>query len=110
MTQITKKADEYFVSQKCVAYAAKLEFQGRNNPHHYILLWLDSEYLEDLDEIDQIICAELPRTGQDDELRELVKKLKMNQHSRYCMRDGLCRFGYNADCSAAKGERDGEGE
>ena len=97
MTQITIKAEEYFVNHKCVAYAAELEFQARNTPHHHIFLWLDCGLLEDPDEIDQIICAELPRPGQDDELRELVKKLNTHRHSPYCMRDGLCRFGYNAE-------------
>ena len=38
MTQITKKAKEYFVNHKCVAFAEKLEFQARNTPHFHILL------------------------------------------------------------------------
>ena len=71
--RITKQAEDYF-GFKCVAYPTKLEFQERNKPHHHGLFWLECGVLEDVDAVESIISAELPRPGQDNELRALVKK------------------------------------
>ena len=47
-----------------------------------------------VDEIDSIISAELPRPGEDDELRALVLKHNKHRHSAYC---GNCKFNYNTN-------------
>ena len=72
MTELEKNAEHYF-GRKCIAIACKLEFQARNTPHHHILLFLEGGVLEDMDEIDGMISAELPSQNDDPELRELVK-------------------------------------
>ena len=82
---VTKKSREYFGYQ-CIAYATKLEFQERNTPHHHLLLWLDCGILEDIDEVDRLISAELPRPGENDELRRLIKKFMVHRDSPYCRR------------------------
>ena len=95
--RIKEQTEDYF-GFKCVAYSTRLEFQERNTPHHHGLFWLECGVLEDVDAIESIISAELPRLGQDNELRALVKKYNMHRHSPYCKRNGgTCRFGYDAN-------------
>ena len=43
--ELETNSEEYF-GRKCLAIAAKLEFQQRNTPHHHILLWLEGGVLE----------------------------------------------------------------
>ena len=93
--RITKQAEDCF-GFKCVAYSTKLEFQERNTPHHLGFFWLECGVLDDFDAIESIISAELPRPGQENELRALVKKYNMHRHFPYCKRNGgTCRFGYD---------------
>ena len=99
MKDLEKTSEEHF-GLKCIAIAAKLEFQERNTPHHHILLWLEGGVLEDVDVIDSIIKAELPRGNSErqKELKKLVKKFNIYRHSPYCKGrsgDGRCRFGYD---------------
>ena len=51
--------------------------------------------LEDIDEINSIISAKLPRLGEDYELRELVLPFNKHRHSPHCLRNGHCRFEYH---------------
>ena len=76
MHQLEKKSKVIF-GLRCIAIAGKLEFQENNTPHHHILLWLEGGVLEDIDFINNIIRAELPRPGEDDDLRALVKRFNM---------------------------------
>jgi len=94
MERVTKNTEQYF-GRKCIAYAAKLELQERNTPHHHFLIWLEGGLLEDIDEVDDIICAELPRECEDDDLRQLVKKYNIHRHSPYCKRNNRCQFVYD---------------
>ena len=83
---------------ECIAIVAKLEFQERNTPYHHILLWLECGVLEDPEEIDKMISAELPRSESSRELRELVKRFNIHRYSAYCRgrtSTGRCRFGYD---------------
>ena len=51
-----------------------------------------------MDEIDEMICAELTRPGEDDRLLELVRTLNIHRHLTYCRKDGRpCHFGYGTD-------------
>ena len=95
MHQLEKKS-KYIFGLRCIAIGGKLEFQERNTPHHHILLWMEGGVLEDIGVINNIIKAELPRPGEDDELRALVKTFNMHRHSPYFRRrsgDNSCRFG-----------------
>lgn len=77
--------------------ASKLEFQARNTPHHHILLFLEGGIIEDIDQIDSMISAEMP-PQTDPELRELVRKFNIHRHSPYCRgrtSNSQCRFGYD---------------
>lgn len=40
--------------------ASKLELQARNTPHHRILILLEGGIIEDIDQIDSFISAEMP--------------------------------------------------
>ena len=55
---------------------------------------LESGVLEDIDEVNSIMSAELPQPGEDDELRGLVLQSNMHRRSPYCLRNSHCRFGY----------------
>jgi len=94
MNSITKNAQEC-LGRRCIAFAAKLELQERNAPHHDVLLWREGGLLEDIEEIDSKVYAGLPRPGTDDDLRELVQRLNVYTHSPYRKRKGKCRFGYD---------------
>lgn len=83
MHEIEVDSEEYF-GRKCVGMSSKLEFEERNTPPHPIMVMLEGGLLEELDEIDDLICAELPEEGEDDELRALVLKLHVHRHSTYC--------------------------
>lgn len=92
--ELEENSEEYF-GENCIAIAAKLEFQERNKPHQNILL--EGGVLQDLDQIDSIITAGLPRPGENDELRALVKRFDMHRHPQYCRgrtSNRRCRFGY----------------
>lgn len=67
----------------CVEIAAKLEFQARNTPNHHTLLFLEGRVLEDVDEIDSLIFAELPSEEEDSELRGLAKHFNIHRYNRY---------------------------
>ena len=67
MEAIKKKIDDFF-GQNVHNLCTKLEFQERNTPQHHSLIWLEDGVREHMDEIDEMICAELPRPGEDDRL------------------------------------------
>ena len=89
MKDLKDNSFEYF-GRHCVGITGKLEFQARNTPHHHILLFLEGGLLDDMDEIDNIISAELPTEEEDPELRELVLRYNKHQCSPYCKRTGRC--------------------
>ena len=59
---------------KVVAHMYVIEFQKRSLPHVHILLILDQESkFRTVDEIDRVVCAELPDPDVDPELFRIVK-------------------------------------
>lgn len=43
-----------------------------------------------------MISAELPRVGEDDKIRELLRKYNTYRHSAYFRRNKKCLFGYES--------------
>lgn len=104
LKDLQTNAEDLF-ALKCIGIAAKLEFQGKNTPHHHIVLWLEGGIIENPEKNDSLIMVQLPLgcslRGQ--EHRELVKKFKIHSHSAYCRgttQNGTCWFGYDKDHKA----------
>lgn len=83
-----KNDSENYFGRKFVALAGRQEYQKTKIPHQHYLVWLEGEILEEPDEIDKIISAELPNPGEDDELRQLLLKLNKHLCTPYCTRNG----------------------
>lgn len=49
----------------CVRLPAKLEFQAIDTLHYHILLFLKSFVIEDVNQIDSMVSAELPSEQRD---------------------------------------------
>lgn len=56
--------------------ACKLEFQASSTPQHHMPVFLEVSVLENGDEIDAMISAELPSENSDPLLRRLVDSLR----------------------------------
>jgi len=97
-------------------------FQKRGLPHAHIIVWLKRDEHFSPEELDEIICAEIPDeevtikvmkevNGQEVESEERIKNplhdaVKMfmlhglcgpDNPTLSCMRDGFCRYGYRKD-------------
>ncbi|KAK9705328.1 hypothetical protein RND81_07G048700 [Saponaria officinalis] len=89
------KKDQIFGKIQAVVYT--VEFQKRGLPHVHMVLWLHQDYkFPTAEDIDNIICAELPDTVHEPELYKVVSELMMygpcgmaNKQSP-CMVDGKC--------------------
>lgn len=93
---------EHCFSTRLVEIAGKLEFQTRNTQHHHILLFLQGAVIDHLDQIDDIISAQLPTAyslaGQS--VLDLVKKLNTHCHLPCCRGRTWnlhCQFGYDTN-------------
>ena len=56
--QLIKDLENEMIFGKLVARTHSIEFQKRGFPHAHIIIWLEEE--PTIDEIDQIVCAEIP--------------------------------------------------
>lgn len=81
-----------------VAYIHVIEFQKRGLPHCHMLIILRAEdKLRTRDDIDRLICAEIPDPEEDLELYNLVKSCMIHgpcgvqNPSCVCMEDGQCK-------------------
>ena len=78
-----------------VAYVHVIEFQKRGLPHCHMLIILRGETRDD---IDRLICAEIPDPEEDLELYNLVKSSMIHgpcgvqNPSCVCMENGECRM------------------
>jgi len=79
------------------AYAYSVEFTKKGIPHAHIVLTLDEESkLKSPEDIDGIICAEIPDKEKSPKLFKLVTHHMLHQHccqentNAPCMKDGVC--------------------
>ncbi|GKA30666.1 DNA helicase, partial [Tanacetum coccineum] len=74
-----------------------IEFQKRGLPHCHTLLWIDAkDKIQDAEEIDQYISAELPDPIEDPEGHRVVSEMMvhgpcgLNDTDAVCMKEGKC--------------------
>ncbi len=86
---------------KCVGLIYTNEFQKRGLPHSHIIGFLDpASKLRTPEDIDSLLCSELPDPDTDPELFELVKKFMIHSPcgvhnpNSPCMKDGICSKGF----------------
>ena len=78
---------------KVVACVYVIEFQKRGLPHAHILLILDQESkFRTVDEIDRVVCAELPDPDVDPELFHIIKTNMFHGPCtpEQCIKNGRC--------------------
>lgn len=86
---------EHFDSTSAVAYT--IEFQKRGLPHAHIIIWLEeSDKCHSTDEIDELICAEIPDKTVDPVGYDSISKFMIHgpcgsyNLNCPCMREGKC--------------------
>ncbi|KAL7111555.1 hypothetical protein ACP275_05G096100 [Erythranthe tilingii] len=76
------------------SYVCTIEFQKRGLPHAHILIWLHNyDKTKCSEDIDRIICAEIPDKTCARKMYKLVKKYMIHGHANMnspCMNDGIC--------------------
>ncbi|GFV91224.1 ATP-dependent DNA helicase [Trichonephila clavipes] len=75
---------EVFGSVRCWMYSVK--WQKRGLPHAHILIWLYNKITSD--EIDDVICAEIPRANVDKNLHAVI----IQKHDTWTMRYAKSKF------------------
>ncbi len=86
---------------KVDAMVRTIEFQKRGLPHNHMLLILnDKDKLRTEEDVDSLICAEIPDPEEDPELYEVVKTCMMHgpcgarDPKCQCTEDGICTKDY----------------
>lgn len=101
-TQPLGKVNDYFI---------RVEFQSRGSPHLHLFLWIDDapsltsakHTTEITSYIDKVISTQIPSKESDPELHDLVTKLQIHSHRKYCQRGGKCRFHFPyKECPATR--------
>ncbi|XP_057310253.1 uncharacterized protein LOC130648232 [Hydractinia symbiolongicarpus] len=79
------------------AHVDVIEFQKRGLPHVHMLLHLYNEFkLRNADDIDSLICAQIPDQNQDAELHDIIKSCMIHgpcghlNNTSPCMKEGEC--------------------
>jgi len=89
MTDITKK----MVLGKVASYIYTIEFQKRGLPHTHILLIMDlDDHITTVEDIDNVVCAEIPDPNVDAELYRIVTTNMLHGPCtpQRCMKNGRC--------------------
>ncbi|XP_065658941.1 uncharacterized protein LOC136083468 [Hydra vulgaris] len=94
---------------KVVRHVQAIEFQKRGLPHAHILLHLaNDDKLEKAQEINNLICAEIPDPVVNRELYDIIKTCMihgpcgiLNPNSP-CIKDGVCSKNYQKEFNANK--------
>ena len=83
------------------AFVRVIEFQKRGLPHCHLLLILDEDSkLRNEEDVDSIICAEIPDPEKEPELHEVVKLCMLHgpcgtdKPSRSCTENNICTKGF----------------
>jgi hypothetical protein len=114
--QLIRDLSSEMIFGKLIARTHCIEFQKRGFPHIHLIVWLDLEKHMTPDQLDKIICAEIP----DEYLKDVEGKQKKNplyeavtkfmlhgpcgqdNPTLSCMRDGQhCRFNFPKDYVSA---------
>ncbi|XP_066924644.1 uncharacterized protein [Clytia hemisphaerica] len=84
-----------------VARVDVIEFQKRGLPHAHLLIHFEAEFkLRNADDIDRLICAQLPDPETEPVLYEIIKANMIHgpcgvlNNTCPCMKDGSCSKGY----------------
>lgn len=116
--QLIRDLSTEMIFGKLDARTHSIEFQKRGFPHAHIIIWLHDKKHMTTEEIDKIVCAEIPdeyvtitekvgekevKTKMKNPLYEAVTKFML--HGPYgpenptlsCMRDGYCKYGFAKD-------------
>ena len=112
--QLIKDLGSEMIFGKMLARTHSIEFQKRGFPHAHIIIWLADQKNMPLEDIDKIICAEIPNEYLGQSSDEIKNKLPPKKNPLYiavtqfmlhgpcgpdnptlsCMRDGFCRYGF----------------
>lgn len=93
-----------FGETRCWMYA--IEWQKRGLPHAHILIWLIEKIRPN--QIDQVICAEIPNFAEDPVLHEVVTNnmihdpCGVHNNNSPCMVDGICSKKYPRELKVAE--------
>ena len=64
---------------KCIAFTYVIKFQKRGLPHVHMLIFLDNEdKIRNIDQVDQIISAEIPDKSTNPQLYKIVKQFMIH--------------------------------
>lgn len=77
---------------RVVAFVRVIEFQKRGLPHAHILLTLhDEDKIRTVEDIDAIVCAEMPDPTKHPRLHDIVKRNMVHEcKTKRCSPDGTC--------------------
>ena len=83
------------------AHIHVIEFQKRGLPHcHMLIILREEDKLRDKDDIDKVICAEIPDPAEDPQLYNIIKSSMIHgpcgilNPNSVCMTDGACSKQY----------------
>lgn len=97
LTSLLKDIKDKHILGVPVAHVHVIEFQKRGLPHcHMFIILRDEDKPRNCDDIDKLICAEIPDPDVDPELHSLVKQCMIHgpcgalNPTSVCMQDGKC--------------------
>ena len=115
LRELLKDITERNVLGKSIANVHVIEFQKRGLPHVHLLLHLSEEdKLTEAEDIDSLICAELPDSDEQPQLFSIVKSCMIHgpcgtdNPENLCMVDGSCSKKYPKEfCETTNANFDG---